>query len=100
VTAQESLDQFAINSVGHLLTYKHLAPLIPNRKDMAQLGESWWEEGDPARGLVGKKKSLCFSLSARVGSITDNEKGGWYSYRAYVILLDPNSPCLCGFARS
>ena len=76
------MDTFAINTLGHLLTYKHFVPLVPNRKAIAKVAEGWWEEGDPAKGLIAKDKSLCFSLSARVGSITDNEKGGWYSYRS------------------
>ncbi|WP_394426003.1 SDR family NAD(P)-dependent oxidoreductase [Vreelandella stevensii] len=32
--------------------------------------------------LQGKHPSIIASLSARVGSITDNGYGGWYSYRA------------------
>ena len=50
---------FAINAVGPALLLKHFAPLLPPKE----------------RGLFG-------SLSARVGSIGDNRKGGWYSYRA------------------
>ena len=29
-----------------------------------------------------KEKSICVVLSARLGSISDNKLGGWYSYRA------------------
>ena len=32
--------------------------------------------------LQGKHPTIIASLSARVGSITDNGYGGWYSYRA------------------
>ena len=32
--------------------------------------------------LQGKHATIIASLSARVGSITDNGYGGWYSYRA------------------
>ncbi len=32
--------------------------------------------------LAKKDYSLCLALSARVGSISDNHLGGWYSYRA------------------
>ncbi|WP_316015080.1 SDR family NAD(P)-dependent oxidoreductase [Roseobacter sp. HKCCA0434] len=51
--------QFALNAIGPALLLKHLAPLMA-------------EDGP----------SLFASLSARVGSIGDNELGGWYSYRA------------------
>ena len=32
--------------------------------------------------LVRKEPTVCLALSARVGSISDNHLGGWYSYRA------------------
>lgn len=49
----------AVNAIGPALLLKHLAPVLAN-------GE---------RVVWGK-------LSARVGSIEDNHKGGWYGYRA------------------
>ena len=48
-----------MNAVGPLLVLKHLAPLLPRRE-----------------------RSLIVNPSARVGSIGDNRKGGWYAYRA------------------
>ncbi|WRT65625.1 uncharacterized protein IL334_002570 [Kwoniella shivajii] len=79
-----ALAQFQINTIGHLLTYKHFVPLIPSKKRFNTLSSGWSqdEDGDPARGLIFKDNSLCWSMSARVGSISDNERGGWYSYRA------------------
>lgn len=50
---------FAINATGPALLMKHFLPLLPR-------------EG----------KSVFATLSARVGSITDNKAGGWYGYRA------------------
>jgi NAD(P)-dependent dehydrogenase (short-subunit alcohol dehydrogenase family) len=51
-----------INAIGPLLLLKSLAPLLnPN----------------PTVG-----RSIYAKLSARVGSISDNRKGGWYGYRA------------------
>lgn len=49
---------FEINAIGPALLIKHFSPLMT--KD---------------RGIYAK-------LSARVGSISDNHKGGWYGYRA------------------
>lgn len=49
---------FAINAIGPALLLKQLAPLLAN--------------GD----------AIYAKLSARVGSIADNKKGGWYGYRA------------------
>ncbi len=59
VSAQAMQDVFAVNAVGPALILRHAARLL--RKDR--------------RGVIGV-------LSARVGSIGDNQIGGWYSYRA------------------
>mmetsp|Transcript_43771 Transcript_43771/g.171255 ORF Transcript_43771/g.171255 Transcript_43771/m.171255 type:complete len:148 (+) Transcript_43771:631-1074(+) len=54
---------FQINAVGPALVMKHFTPLmITSRKE-------------------GRVFSLLATISARVGSITDNQLGGWYSYR-------------------
>lgn len=50
---------FAINAIGPALLMKHLLPMLPR-------------EG----------KSVFATLSARVGSISDNRLGGWHAYRA------------------
>ena len=50
---------YRLNAIGPALVAKHFLPLMP------------------------KDKPICFAaLSARVGSISDNELGGWHSYRA------------------
>ncbi len=50
---------FTINCAGPALAFKHFLPLLPRQTP----------------GVMA-------SLSARVGSIGDNRKGGWYGYRA------------------
>lgn len=50
---------FSVNSIGPILLAKHLTALLPRRSP-----------------------SIWATLSARVGSITDNRLGGWYAYRA------------------
>ena len=50
---------FRINSIGPALVAKHFLPL-----------------------LARDRKSVFAAISARVGSIGDNELGGWYAYRA------------------
>ncbi len=50
---------FAINAIGPALLMKHFLP----RLDRAE-------------------RAVFVTLSARVGSISDNQLGGWYSYRA------------------
>jgi NAD(P)-dependent dehydrogenase (short-subunit alcohol dehydrogenase family) len=50
---------FAVNTIGPALVLKHFAPLLPRQG-----------------------KAVFAAISARVGSISDNRLGGWYSYRA------------------
>jgi len=50
---------FAINAIGPALIMKHILPLLPRQG-----------------------KSVFATLSAKLGSIGDNQLGGWYSYRA------------------
>lgn len=59
LSADELAHNFAINATGPALVAKHFLPLLP----------------DGERGGFA-------ALSARVGSISDNRLGGWYSYRA------------------
>jgi NAD(P)-dependent dehydrogenase (short-subunit alcohol dehydrogenase family) len=49
----------AVNAIGPALVAKHLLPLLPR-----------------------DRKSVFAALSARVGSISDNQLGGWHGYRA------------------
>ena len=57
--AQAMADQFAVNCIGPALILKHAQRLMPRRAPC-----------------------VFAALSARVGSISDNRLGGWYSYRA------------------
>jgi NAD(P)-dependent dehydrogenase (short-subunit alcohol dehydrogenase family) len=50
---------YAINTIGPALVAKHFLPLLSR-----------------------ESKALFAALSARIGSISDNEFGGWHSYRA------------------
>lgn len=51
--------QFAINAIGPALLIKHLLPLLPRQG-----------------------RSVFATISAKVGSVSDNHLGGWYGYRA------------------
>ncbi len=55
---EELAKAFQLNAIGPVMVLRHFAPLLA-----------------PGPSIYAK-------LSARVGSITDNHKGGWYSYRA------------------
>ena len=53
------VNSFKLNTIGHALIIKYFTPLFDKTE-----------------------KSFLISLSARVGSITDNYLGGWFGYRA------------------
>jgi NAD(P)-dependent dehydrogenase (short-subunit alcohol dehydrogenase family) len=59
VNADRLMRAFMVNSIGPALLMKHLVPLLPMNE-----------------------RCVYAKLSARVGSISDNRKGGWYGYRA------------------
>ena len=59
ISAKVMADQFAVNAIGPALILRHAMRLLPK--------DSW---------------SVFAVLSARVGSIGDNQIGGWVSYRA------------------
>lgn len=54
----------AVNVIGPVMFSKELAPMMKTK-----------------RAKDGRPPSVIANLSARVGSIADNELGGWYSYR-------------------
>ncbi len=59
LNAEQLAHNFALNAIGPALVMKHFLPLLPRE----------------SRGVF-------VALSAKVGSITDNQVGGWYGYRA------------------
>lgn len=59
LTAQAMADQFAVNTIGPAMILRQLHRILPKDR--------------PSKVAV---------LTARVGSIGDNQMGGWYSYRA------------------
>jgi NAD(P)-dependent dehydrogenase (short-subunit alcohol dehydrogenase family) len=60
-------ETFQINVISHLLLIKHFAHFLPKAHSMAA------DEGKLAKWV---------HITARLGSVTDNKSGGWYSYRA------------------
>ena len=59
VQLDDMLLAFKVNTLAHLMTYKHFIPLLDKQTC-----------------------SPLVSFSAKVGSITDNHTGGWFSYRS------------------
>ena len=64
---QDILETFKVNTISHLLLIKHFSRFLPSvsvTKDRPDALSKW------------------VHVSARVGSVSDNHLGGWYSYRA------------------
>ena len=59
---------FSVNVFSHLLLMKHFARFLPSASMSSTLSD--------------KPLAKWVHITARVGSIGDNNKGGWYSYRA------------------
>lgn len=72
---EKALDSFKINTIGPLLLIKHFSAFLP--KLSTEIPDSPKDDK-----IALPNRSTWLSMSARVGSITDNKAGGWYSYRA------------------
>jgi NAD(P)-dependent dehydrogenase (short-subunit alcohol dehydrogenase family) len=59
IDADRLLRYFQVNSIGAMLLFKYIQPLLKH-----------------------EHRSIVATISAKVGSIGDNQAGGWYGYRA------------------
>lgn len=59
INNEQLLRYFQVNSIGAMLLFKQVQPLIKHQE-----------------------RSILATISAKVGSISDNNIGGWYGYRA------------------
>lgn len=57
-----------MNTFAPLMTAKHFSTLLPKKLDLG--------DQDAAQGLLPQNTSVIASMSARVGSISENKKGG------------------------
>ncbi|OJJ85436.1 uncharacterized protein ASPGLDRAFT_124028 [Aspergillus glaucus CBS 516.65] len=74
ISASNALHSFQVNALGPLLLMKHLTPFLPTKSS---------PPFEPTRDGVNLPSHAIYAMmAARVGSISDNSSGGWYSYRA------------------
>ncbi|KAF2464856.1 NAD(P)-binding protein [Lindgomyces ingoldianus] len=73
INADDALLTFRTNTIGPMLMLKHFTPFLPKKGTAV----------DPNDGTIETlpEVSTTAVMSARIGSITDNHLGGWYSYR-------------------
>ncbi|KUI73423.1 hypothetical protein VM1G_08974 [Cytospora mali] len=85
VDAGDALAAYRVNALGPLLLMKWFGEFLPRRRTVFA-AEDEDEDEDDATGqrqavrLPGH--AVWMGVSARVGSISDNRTGGWYSYRS------------------
>lgn len=89
----KSLETYKINTIGPLLLIKHFSEFLP--KLTTDVAPS--PEGDK---ISFPQHSTWLSMSARVGSISDNKAGGWYSYRSSKTAVSSISKSLDNFLRA
>jgi NAD(P)-dependent dehydrogenase (short-subunit alcohol dehydrogenase family) len=65
-----TLATYRVNTFGPLLVIKHFFPMLPSKKDKLE----------PAKGLPDF--AVWANMSARIGSISDNRLGGWFTPRS------------------
>lgn len=78
VDAEKALDTYRVNTLGPLLLMKHFGGFLPRRRTN-------FAPEEEARGQAHTRlppHAVWLAMSARVGSTSDNRKGGWYSYRS------------------
>lgn len=76
IDAANALHSFQVNALGPLLLMKHLSPFLPSKSSPA------FATSQSGQGLHLPSHAIYAMMAARVGSISDNVSGGWYSYRA------------------
>ncbi|KAI1574623.1 hypothetical protein PtrCC142_002912 [Pyrenophora tritici-repentis] len=74
INADDALLTFRTNTLGPMLMLKHFSSFFPKKTSAVS------KDQDDMEGLPDAATIVI--MSARVGSISDNRLGGWYSYRA------------------
>ncbi|KAI0174253.1 hypothetical protein BJ166DRAFT_511548 [Pestalotiopsis sp. NC0098] len=86
VDYQKAEDTFRVNTLGPLLLMKHFGEFLPRKRTELLLPPppEHEKEGEENRdgALRLPRHATWLTMSARVGSVSDNKLGGWYSYRA------------------
>ena len=67
---EKAMEMLRVNTLGPLMLMKYFSGFMPRKSTVVE----------EIRGLP--KQAVFAFMAARVGSISDNRKGGWYTYRA------------------
>lgn len=82
VDYRKAEETFRVNALGPLLLMKHFGEFLPRKRTELLLPPDQ-QEGETGSGALRlPRHATWLAVSARVGSVSDNRLGGWYSYRA------------------
>ncbi|KAL4956949.1 short-chain dehydrogenase/reductase [Aspergillus filifer] len=82
IDATNALNSFKVNALGPMLLMKYLSQFLPSKST-----SPFQDEDNDTQNLSASPPfrlpphSIYTMMAARVGSISDNASGGWYSYR-------------------
>jgi NAD(P)-dependent dehydrogenase (short-subunit alcohol dehydrogenase family) len=75
----DALETYRVNTLGPLMLMKWFSDFLPRKRTDFSLV---FESASQTQGTTLPKHATWVNMSARVGSVTDNRAGGWYSYRS------------------
>ncbi|ETS74260.1 hypothetical protein PFICI_14126 [Pestalotiopsis fici W106-1] len=75
-------ETFRVNTLGPLLLMKHFGEFLPRKRTELLLQGAVDGQTMEKDQLRLPRHATWLTMSARVGSVSDNRLGGWYSYRA------------------
>jgi NAD(P)-dependent dehydrogenase (short-subunit alcohol dehydrogenase family) len=83
IDADKARQMLLTNVLGPMLLAKHFTHFLPSKKDKNDKAgsESFKNTDEEAYQGLHPTRATMALMSARVGSISDNKLGGWYSYR-------------------
>ncbi|KAF2423282.1 short-chain dehydrogenase/reductase-like protein [Tothia fuscella] len=81
INAKDAVLTFQTNTLGPLLLLKHFNSFLPTKQTSLPSQQDSSTTRTTYKGLNPTLATYAI-MSARVGSISDNSLGGWYSYRA------------------
>ncbi|KAK7740754.1 hypothetical protein SLS53_005222 [Cytospora paraplurivora] len=83
VSAEDALMTYRVNTLGPLLLMKWFGEFLPRRGAvLAPAAEYAFNATGERQEVRLPPHAVWMAMSARVGSVSGNRKGGWYSYRS------------------
>lgn len=80
INYEDALETFKINTLGPALLFKHFSQFLPTKRSPPPPSSPSSSYSEENKKLA--RMAVFAIMSARVGSISDNSLGGWYTYRA------------------